>query len=82
MKGYRNEIFKQKHGRISSLHQQNPKVREPVGGLHPDNSRKLDRDYYLKRQVAGGGVVSGISVQERNWSLAVSSLFHPEEILQ
>lgn len=51
-----------------------PRVREPTTGLHKD--AKMDRELYIKRQAAGGGVPSNsIQTQERNWDLAVSTLF-------
>ncbi len=51
-----------------------PRVREPIKGLHHD--RKLDREFYIKRQAAGGGLPSNsIQTQERNWDMTVSTLF-------
>ena len=51
-----------------------PRVREPGTGLHREP--KMDRDLYIKRQKAGGGVPSNsIQAQERNWDMTVSTLF-------
>jgi hypothetical protein len=76
MAGYRNEILKQQRGRSSQTYTQGPRVREPPGGLKGDI--KLDRTLYLKRQSAGGGIESGSLVShEKNWNLAVSTLFIP-----
>lgn len=51
-----------------------PRVREPPNGLHRDV--KMDRELYIKRQAAGGGLPSNsIQTQERNWDMAVSTLF-------
>mmetsp|Transcript_11437 Transcript_11437/g.10949 ORF Transcript_11437/g.10949 Transcript_11437/m.10949 type:complete len:84 (+) Transcript_11437:73-324(+) len=78
MQGYRNEIIRQQQGRGGLLMgtnlTQGPRVREPDGGLHRE--KKMDRELYLKRQAAGGGIPSNSSqTHERNWKLAVSSLF-------
>mmetsp|Transcript_3670 Transcript_3670/g.4316 ORF Transcript_3670/g.4316 Transcript_3670/m.4316 type:complete len:289 (-) Transcript_3670:59-925(-) len=49
-------------------------VRVPHTGLFRD--RKMDREFYLKRQSAGGGVPSNsIQSQERNLEMAVATLF-------
>ena len=51
-----------------------PRVREPPTGLHHD--QKMDRELYMKRQAAGGGIPSNsIQSQEKNWEMAVSTLF-------
>jgi len=51
-----------------------PRVREPSGGLN--KKRKVDREFYRKRQAAGGGICNGsIQFHERNWNLLVWSLF-------
>jgi len=77
MQGYKNEIIRQQQGRGGiSMGQiaQGPRVREPDGGLHRE--KKMDRELYLKRQAAGGGIPSNSSqTHERNWQLTVSSLF-------
>jgi len=77
MQGYRNEIIRQQQGRGAmgaNFMSQKPGVREPTGGLHRE--RKMDRELYLKRQAAGGGVPSNsIQAHERNWQLAATSLF-------
>jgi CDK-activating kinase assembly factor MAT1 len=37
---------------------------------------KVDRELYLKRQAAGGGISSNSEVShEKNWNFAVSTLF-------
>ncbi len=74
--GYRNEILKAHRSRKqaqSEKYSQGPKVRIPSGGYV---STRMDRALYLKRQAAGGGIPSGsIISQEKNWTLAVSTLF-------
>ena len=51
-----------------------PGVREPPTGLRSEP--KMDKEFYLKRQTAGGGVPSNsIQSQEKNWEMAVSTLF-------
>jgi len=51
-----------------------PRVREPSGGLR--RKRKVDREFYRKRQAAGGAMCSGsIQFHERNWNLVTWSLF-------
>jgi hypothetical protein len=38
--------------------------------------KKLDRDTYLRRQAAGGGIPAGsLTSQERNWNETLSTLF-------
>jgi len=50
-----------------------PRVREPSTGYHEP---KMDRELYMKRQAAGAGVPSNsIQAQEKNWDMAVSTLF-------
>ena len=75
MQGYHNEIMRQQQGRGGIMGiTQGPRVREPDGGLHRE--KKMDRELYLKRQAAGGGIPSNSSqTHERNWHLAVTSLF-------
>jgi hypothetical protein len=73
--GYRNEILKAHRNRKAQVEMINrgPRVREPVGGYQ---DIKIDRNLYLKRQAAGGGIPSGsIMSQDKNWNLAVSTLF-------
>ena len=80
MSGYRNEMLKAQRGRAQgplSL----PRVREPPGGFHAE--KKLDKELYIKRQAAGGGIPSNsLSVQERNWLFAVNTLFSSSKGLQ
>lgn len=74
MAGYRNEILKQQRGKSAVNISHGPRVREPSGGLKADV--KLDRNLYLKRQAAGGGIPAGsIVFQEKNWNMTVSTLF-------
>lgn len=77
MQGYKNEIMRQGRGGINMGQiAQGPRVREPDGGLYRE--KKMDRELYLKRQAAGGGIPSNSSqTHERNWQLTVSSLFCP-----
>mmetsp|Transcript_4801 Transcript_4801/g.7279 ORF Transcript_4801/g.7279 Transcript_4801/m.7279 type:complete len:294 (-) Transcript_4801:164-1045(-) len=73
--GYRNEILKAHRNRKaqSEMINRGPRVREPVGGYQ---DIKMDRNLYLKRQAAGGGIPSGsIMSQDKNWNLTVSTLF-------
>lgn len=73
--GYRNEILKAHRNRKaqSEMINRGPRVREPVGGYQ---DIKIDRNLYLKRQAAGGGIPSGsIMSQDKNWNLTVSTLF-------
>jgi len=56
-----------------------PRVREPPGGYVQE--RSLTRESYLRRQVAGGGIKSGSTTFfERNWNIAVSSLFRKHHV--
>ena len=81
MTGYRNEILKAQRGRAQGVNLSLPRVREPPGGFHTE--KKLDKEMYLKRQAAGGGVPSNsLSVQERNWLFAVNTLFSSSKGLQ
>merc|ERR1719203_805064 len=76
IRGYKNDIIEQRNGFLSSNEKNlcGPRVREPSGGLF--KRRKLDREFYRKRQAAGGGICSGsIQFHERNWNLVVRSLF-------
>ncbi len=51
-----------------------PRVRIPPTGYHEEP--KMDREFYLKRQAAGGGVPShSQEAQERNWEMTVATLF-------
>jgi len=73
MQGYRNELKRQSRG-TTATNFVSPKVREPKGGWHKD--KKLNREFYLKRQAAGGGIPSGsIASHEKNWNETESSLF-------
>jgi len=73
--GYRSEILKQRgHGGQGPNYSQGSRVREPAGGLRKD--KKINKEEYLKRQAAGGGIpVRNTQTHDRNWKLAVSSLF-------
>lgn len=75
--GYRNEILKiqrNKKAQSEKYNQQGSKVRPPPGGYK--NDIKMDRALYLKRQAAGGGIPSGsLLSHEKNWDMAVSTLF-------
>lgn len=74
MQGYKNELLKAQRGRVGKHGFEKPLVREPQGGLYP--VKRMDREFYHKRQGAGAGVPTGsIQYQERNWQLAISSLF-------
>ena len=78
MTGYRNEILKAQRGRPQGYNLNLPRVREPPGGPHAE--KKLDRELYLKRQAAGGGIPSNSLVAlERNWEFAVNTLFTPRK---
>lgn len=73
--GYKMNITNQakKNGLLGNIGH-GPRVREPSTGFHHD--RKMDREFYMKRQAAGAGVPSNsIQSQERNWDMAVSTLF-------
>ena len=74
--GYRNEILKAHRNKKikDGNYNQGPRVRIPGGALK--NDIKMDRTLYLKRQAAGGGIPSGsIMAHEKNWNMAVSTLF-------
>lgn len=72
MQGYRNELKRQSRGKKSSDFV-SPRVREPADGWKKET---LDRQLYLKRQAAGGGIPTGsIASLERNWNETVQSLF-------
>ena len=74
MAGYKNLLKRQREGKASNTNFVSPRVREPDGGMKRE--KKLDRDLYLKRQAAGGGMKAGdLASQERNWNEAVSTLF-------
>merc|ERR1712218_490713 len=77
LSGYKMNINKNSKSRAGGLLMSighGPRVREPPTGFHQD--RKMDRELYLKRQAAGGGVPSNsIQSQEKNWEMAVSTLF-------
>jgi CDK-activating kinase assembly factor MAT1 len=73
MQGYRNDLRRQQRGKAVTNFV-SPRVREPKDGL-PQRDR-MDRQLYLKRQAAGGGIpVDSIASQERAWNETVSSLF-------
>ena len=73
MQGYRNELRRQQRGRAQATNFVSPRVREPADGLKRD---QIDRQTYLKRQAAGGGIPAGsIASQERQWNETVQSLF-------
>lgn len=78
MQGYRNELRRQQQGRQSSQGAVNfvsPRVREPATGLAKRETH-VDRQLYLKRQRAGGGIpVGSIASQERTWHETVETLF-------
>jgi len=72
MQGYRNEVRRQQRGKKAAAISEGPRVRHTEIRKEP----KLDKETYLKRQAAGGGVPSGsIATVERAWQEAVSSLF-------
>ena len=76
LSGYKMNISNQTKGKNGLLGHigHGPRVREPTTGLHRD--RKMDREFYMKRQAAGGGVTSNsISAKERNWEMTVATLF-------
>jgi len=79
MQGYRNELKRQREGRQANAATMfvSPRVREPEGGISKrDPANKLDREFYRKRQAAGGGIPAGsLTSQERNWNETVSTLF-------
>lgn len=74
MQGYRNELKRQSKGKTATT-LVSPKVREPPEGWRKEPS--MDRQLYLKRQTAGGGIPSSgsIATQERNWNETIQSLF-------
>jgi CDK-activating kinase assembly factor MAT1 len=75
MQGYRNELKRQREGKGGATQFVSPRVREPDGGLLKKET-KLDRQFYLQRQAAGGGIPAGsLTSQERNWNEMVSTLF-------
>ena len=76
MQGYRNELKRQSRGKSPATTFVSPRVREPPGGLMKKEP-SLDRQLYLKRQAAGGGIPSAGSIAsyERNWNETVQSLF-------
>jgi len=75
MQGYRNELKRQREGRTATTQYVSPRVREPDGGL-PKREPKLNRELYLKRQGAGGGIPAGsLTSQDRNWNETISTLF-------
>lgn len=72
MQGYRAELRRQQQGK-KAVTFVSPKVREPVSGLREG---KLDKQTYLKRQQAGGGLpIGNIASNERAWNETCSSLF-------
>jgi CDK-activating kinase assembly factor MAT1 len=74
MQGYRNELKRQREGKTAATIFVSPRVREPDGGM--GREKKLDRDTYLRRQAAGGGIPAGsLTSQERNWNETLSTLF-------
>lgn len=63
-----------KGGGLLSMIGHGPRVREPHTGLR--NEPKMDREFYLKRQTAGGGVPShSEEAQDRTWNMTVTTLF-------
>ena len=73
MQGYKNELLRQQQGKKSAV-LQDPRVREPDGGLKRE--KQIDREMYELRYVAGGGIPNGsIALYERNWHHTVSTLF-------
>jgi len=80
MQGYRNELKRQREGRQANAGTVfvSPRVREPEGGINNrrDTGKVLDREFYRKRQAAGGGIPAGsLTSQERNWNETISTLF-------
>lgn len=70
--GYKNVKVQRQKAQNENL-KQRPKVRVPMGGYKKE---KVDRELYLKRQAAGGGISSNSEVShEKNWNFAVSTLF-------
>lgn len=73
MQGYRNELKRQRKGKAAATIFVSPRVREPEGGLRREE--KFDREFYRKRQAAGGGIPAGsLMSQERNWNETISTL--------
>lgn len=73
MQGYRNELLRQQQGKKATV-LQDPRVREPEGGLVRE--KHIDRAMYELRQAAAAGIPSGsMESQERNWQHTVSTLF-------
>lgn len=73
MQGYRNELIRQQQGKKATT-LQDPRVREPEGGLVRE--KQIGRELYELRQAAGAGIPSGsMESQERNWQHTVSTLF-------
>jgi hypothetical protein len=73
MQGYRNELKRQRKGKAATTFFVSPRVREPENGLRREE--KLDREFYRKRQAAGGGIPAGsLTSQERNWNETISTL--------
>ena len=79
MQGYRNELRRQQQGRQNNnaVNFVSPRVREPATGLAKrETAPVLDRQLYLKRQRAGGGIpVGSIASQDRTWNVTVQTLF-------
>ena len=74
IQGYRNELKRQRKGQGAGVEFKSPRVREPDGGFLKE--KKLDRQFYLQRQAAGGGIPAGsLTSQERNWNETISTLF-------
>lgn len=70
--GYKNVKVQRQKAQNENL-KQRPKVRVPMGGYKKE---KVDRELYLKRQAAGGGISSNSEIShEKNWNFAVSTLF-------
>jgi CDK-activating kinase assembly factor MAT1 len=71
--GYKNEL--KRRGKAAAQNYQSPQVREPPDGWKREPP--LDRQRYLKRQAAGGGIPStgSIALNERNWNETIQSLF-------
>lgn len=76
MQGYRNELRRQQQGRQNqAVNFVSPRVREPATGLAKRETH-VDRQLYLKRQRAGGGIpVGSIATQDRTWNETVQTLF-------
>lgn len=77
MQGYRNELRRQQRGKkgTATVNFVSPRVREPKEGLKRQD-HQIDRQSYMKRQAAGGGIpIGSIASQERQWNETVQSLF-------